>query len=229
MTESTLPLANITHSMQEPIQRYSERVRELGKDNSLALIVFGAIVAGTFNPRFHTARSVVVLQTIDLEMLRALANEGTKLGKSSIAAPLIMTPDYIRASVDTFPLEFLEIQQRHMCVFGSDYFESLSFNETHIRLQCERELKTMLIGMRQGLLAAAGREKLFGTIEADVADRLMRTLRGLLWLHGQREPNAWTSNCCRGRTQHETFLNRNSASHPRGRESRLGGVSIAIS
>ena len=46
----------------------------------------------------------------------------------------------------------------------------------------------MLIGMRQGLLTAAGREKLFETIEADVADRLMRTLRGLLWLHGQREP-----------------------------------------
>ena len=138
MSENTLPSANITHSMQEPIRRYSERVRELGKDNSLALILFGAIVAGTFNSRLHAARSVVVLQTIDLEMLRALANEGAKLGKSNIAAPLIMTPDYIQASADTFPLEFIEIQQRHVCVFGSDYFESLVFDETYIRLQCER-------------------------------------------------------------------------------------------
>ena len=39
--------------------------------------------------------------------------------------------------------------------------------------------------MRQGLLAAAGREKLFGGMEGDIAERLIRTLRGLLWLHGQ--------------------------------------------
>ena len=100
-----------------------------------------------------------------------------------IAAPLIMTPEYIDASVDVFPLEFIEIQQRHFCVFGPDHFEGLSFDHTHVRLQCERELKTLLISMRQALLSAAGHEKLFKTIEADVADRLMRTLRGLLWLH----------------------------------------------
>ena len=41
--------------------------------------------------------------------------------------------------------------------------------------------------MRQALLASAGREKALGAIEADVIERLMRTLRGLLWLHGQKE------------------------------------------
>ena len=47
-----------------------------------------------------------------------------------------------------------------------------------------------LIGLRQGLLAAAGREKVLGRIEADVTDALMRTLRSLLWLKGQKEAMA---------------------------------------
>ena len=72
-------------------------------------------------------------------------------------------------------------------MFGPDHFDGLSFDHTHVRLQCERELKTLLISMRQALLSAAGHEKLFKTIEADVADRLMRTLRGLLWLHEKKE------------------------------------------
>ena len=70
---------------------------------------------------------------------------------------------------------------------GNENRFEFTFEDAHVRHQCERELKTILIAMRQGLLAAAGREKLFGTIESDVAERLVRTLRGLLWLHGQRE------------------------------------------
>lgn len=187
MTADIGGLDQIFASMREPIRKYAENVQALAGANGLALTVFGSIAAGSFNPATHTARSVVVLESIDLEMLRRLAKDGAKLGKSKIAAPLIMTPEYITASVDTFPLELIEIQQRHICIFGQDYFEELAFEEAHIRLQCERESKTILIAMRQGLLAAAGREKLFAMIEADVAERLVRTLRGLLWLHGQRE------------------------------------------
>jgi len=187
MPNPSLNLNGIVISMQDHIRRYADRIRELGESNTLALTVFGSIAAGTFDPGRHTARSVLVLQTVDLEMLRHLAKDGAKLGKARIAAPLVMTPEYIEASVDTFPLEFLEIQQRHLCVFGSDHFKDLQFESSCVRLECERELKTLLISMRQALLSAAGHEKLFKTIEADVTDRLMRSLRGLLWLHDQKE------------------------------------------
>ncbi|MFQ5990945.1 MAG: hypothetical protein ACE5NA_00790 [Nitrospiraceae bacterium] len=186
-SDAATALDRIPVAMRDPIQRYADSVRELAGANVLALTVFGSLAAGSFNPTKHTARSVVVLQTVDLEMLRQFAKQGARLGKARIAAPLIMTPEYIRASADSFPLEFIEIHQCHVCVFGPDYFNDLVFDAAHIRLQCERELKTILIGMRQGLLAAAGREKLFSTIETDVAERLVRTLRGLLWLHGQTQ------------------------------------------
>ncbi len=194
MTEEQSDLADLAYldrlpaSMRQPIQSYAQRVQAMAGPNALALTLFGALAAGTFDPKRHTARSVLVLQTVDLELLRLLAKEGPRLGKARIAAPLIMTPDYIKGSADSFPLELLEIQQRHLCVFGPDYFEELAIQENHIRLQCERELKSILIGMRQALLAAAGKDKLLSEIEADVAERLIRTLRGLLWLHGQRDP-----------------------------------------
>jgi hypothetical protein len=121
-------------------------------------------------------------------MLRELAGRGTVLGKSHIAAPLVMTPEYIAASLDTFPLELLEIHQNHLVLFGEDHFSDLSFDDGHVRLQCERELKTVLIALRQGLLAAAGREKFVGALVVDAAEGLMRTLRGMLWLRGQKDP-----------------------------------------
>ncbi len=188
MTEEKTYVDLVPASMRQPLERYAQSVRALAGDNALGLTLFGSIAAGTFDSKLHTARSVVVLRTVDLEVLRRLAKDGPRLGKARIAAPLIMTPDYIKGSADSFPLEFLEIQQRHICVFGQDYFEELSLQDHHIRLQCERELKTVLIGMRQALLAAAGQDKRLSEVETDVAERLVRTMRGLLWLHGRREP-----------------------------------------
>ncbi len=185
MTHPAMNLERVVSDMQEPMKRFIDRVQTLGGVNCLAVIGVGAIATSGFDPARHVARSVLVLETIDLAMLRELAKDGAKLGKARIAAPLIMTPVYIAGSLDTFPLEFLEIRQCHVCFVGTDYFADVSFEERHVRLQCERELKTILIAMRQGLLAAAGREKLFGAMEGDIAERLIRTLRGLLWLHGQ--------------------------------------------
>ena len=187
MIPSMMNVDHVVDHMQEPLTKYLDRVQTLAGANCLAIIGFGTIATSGFDPAKHIARSVIVLDKIDLAMLRELAKDGAKLGKARIAAPLIMTPVYINGSLDAFPLELLEIHQCHVCFVGTDYFTELAFDERHLRLQCERELKTILIGMRQGLLAAAGREKLFGAMEGDVAERLLRTLRGLLWLHGQDE------------------------------------------
>ena len=176
--------------MPEPIRRYAETLKELAGDNARSLTLFGTVAADTFNPRSHTARSVFVVGAVDLEMLRRLARQGPRLGKARIAAPLIMTPEYIDASLDTFPLEFLEIAQHRVCVFGEDYFQGLSLQAADVRHQCEREIKTIQLGMRQALLAAAGRDKTLSTVEVDVGERLLRSLRGLLWLHGDTEPRA---------------------------------------
>jgi hypothetical protein len=187
MAEELAGMSRVTESMRKPIEDYTHLLRQLAGSNAKALTLFGAIAAGSFDASRHTARSVLVVRQVDLQMLRQLATHGAKLGKVNIAAPLIMTPEYIKASLDTFPLELLEIKQQHLTVFGDDYFEDLSFDDAHVRLQCERELKAILIGLRQGLLAAAGREKFVGALEMDVGEGLLRTLRGLLWLKGQTD------------------------------------------
>ncbi len=181
-------LQKIVEPMSGPIQRFANLVDQTFGSNMKSLTCFGTVVGGPFDASRHTARSCLVLDAVDLIALRRLAGEGTKLGKAAIAAPLIMTPDYIKSSLDTFPVELLNIKLHHATLTGEDLFEALDFEDAHIRLQCERELKTTLIGLRQGLLASAGRDNFIGALEVDAADTLMGTLRAMLWLKGTREP-----------------------------------------
>lgn len=184
MTQTPDATRSVPHSIRDTIDMYVQLFRELAGDNVKALTLYGAVASDSFKPERQAVRNVAVLGKVDLDLLRKIANNGTKLGKANIAAPLIMTADYIASSLDTFPLEFIEICQTSINLFGDDHFADLTFEPTHIRLQCERELKTTLIGLRQGLLAAAGKEKMLGTLEMGVAEGLLRTLRGLLWLKG---------------------------------------------
>jgi hypothetical protein len=177
----------LSEPLRQPIRQYATRLQELAGPRVLALTIYGAASAGTFDPRRHIIRNAVVFDAISLDIVRQLAQEGKHLGKDRIAAPLVFTPADLHDSCDTFPLEFLEIQQQHATIFGQDYFAPLTLAAADVRLQCERELKVLLIGMHQGLLASGGREQKLKKLGDDLTEHLMRTLRGVLWLTGLRE------------------------------------------
>lgn len=183
-------LSMVTPSMRAPLREYADLLAGLGGDNLMGLTAFGAVLGEYFDPQRMTAGTVMVLREIDLGLLRRIAEHGPKLGSKRITAPLVMTPAYITSSLDTFPLELLEIHQRHLTLLGEDHFETLKIEPDHLRLQCEQEFKRILIRLRQGLLAAGTREDVLDELVLDVGQHLLRTLRGLLWLKDQKEPLA---------------------------------------
>jgi hypothetical protein len=148
----------------------------------LGMVLYGAVLDAGFDERRSAATSAVVLRHIELETLRRLGEQGVRWGRRGIAAPLVLTPEFIESSCDSFPLELLEIKQNHVTLVGEDHFTPLELKREHVRLQCERELKRIKMRMRQGLLAAAGRDALLAELEADIGLHVVRTMRGMLWL-----------------------------------------------
>lgn len=174
-----LPAAHV-----EGFRELAETLLRLAGDNLVGLSAFGGWLVNDPFYEGTPARSVAVLQKIDLKVLDELASSGARLGKRNLSAPLMMTPDYIKASCDVFPLELLEIQQSHALTCGEDHFAGLEFERDDVRLQCEREFKGELIQLRQGLLAAAGKHRMLAELCRGCAVRIVRMLRGVLHLGG---------------------------------------------
>lgn len=193
MVDQQQGLGTINEPIRPAVGRYIELIKQLAGTEARGLTLYGPVLAPDFDTHKHAVSSVLVLGAIDLNLLRRIATEGLRLGKERIAAPLVMTPAYITESCDTFPLELLEIKQRHLTVQGDDHFDDLTFDAQHIRLQCEREFKRILIRLRQGVLAAAGKEKMLADLESDIGVHLLRTLRGFLWLKDKKEYQAPSS------------------------------------
>jgi hypothetical protein len=147
--------------------------------------VTGSALTADFDPRTADIHSVIVLQHMELDFLKLLAPLGKKYGKKGIAAPLIMTPDYIRSSLDVFPIEFFDLKLLHRTIHGEDLLENLEIGMADLRQQCERELKSHLIGLRQGYLSAAGDRKILAEgFLSHTYSRYLPLFRGVIYLLG---------------------------------------------
>jgi len=125
--------------------------RALGQ-NLEALLVYGSAAVGDYDPKTSDLNLLAILKTVDLETLDLVRKFMKSLAKFRVAAPLLMTREHIRTSTDVFPIEFLEIKEKHRMLLGDDPFAELEINTRNLRHECEHELKGRIIRLRQSYL-----------------------------------------------------------------------------
>jgi hypothetical protein len=177
-----LDVTRLPANVQDSFRELAQLIQTLAPEALLSLTPFGGWLADDPLYADTPARSVAVMSAFDLRVLDQLGREGVQFGKRGLAAPLVMTPEYIAAVCDVFPLELLEIRELHETVLGEDPFASLRFERRDVRLQCERELRSELIQLRHGLVAVAGKHKELTPLCRNAAERTARVLRGVLLL-----------------------------------------------
>ncbi len=179
-----LRLEGLRQQICEAVRGFAERLGAVLGDNLRSVTVVGSSLTDDFVAGESDINTVIVLEQQRPDSLRAIAGMAKSMSKRRLAAPLLMTADYIERSRDVFGIEFLDLQLTHKTILGADPFEKLTFGKGDVRLQCERELKATLIRLRQGYIASAGNRKLVRDILASAAGGLVPLLRAMLWLRG---------------------------------------------
>ena len=168
--------------IQDLVKDFAERLLTALGDNLQSITVVGSSLTEDFRPGTSDINTVLVLDKQTTESLNAIASLAKPVSRKKLSPPLLMTKSYIERSQDVFGVEFLDFQLAHKTIMGNDPFASLSFDKKDVRLQCERELKAMLIRLRQGYIAAAANKKLVRDILISTAKGMAPILRAMLWL-----------------------------------------------
>jgi hypothetical protein len=163
-----------------------QKVAGLCGERLESLCLIGAALTPDWRPG-RPIHQVMVFTQDDLDLIGRLGALGPGAVKLGLAAPLLISTSLIRSSLDTFPLEWLEISTSHALLLGRDPFQDLSFAREHVRLQCERECAVLCISLRQRLLRGPmGMDQPL----VDLAEHALRVLGGMLYLEHQRCPAA---------------------------------------
>ncbi|MBI4564153.1 MAG: hypothetical protein HY716_05615 [Planctomycetes bacterium] len=166
-----------------------DRVRPFITDVAGALgeHLVGAAVTGKAalqGPDFDAGRieTILVCDELSVRHVEIVAPMGKKHGKKGLAAPLILSATYIEESKDVFPLEFFNIKLIRATVHGRDVFADLDIAPEDLRRQCEREIRTFLIRLRQGYLSSAGEGRALEEVVREASVNFGAIVRGVLHL-----------------------------------------------
>ncbi len=158
------------------------------KDGVLSVHAVGSVLTPDFKPDQSDINSLVVVADINLKLLDFFVSLGKKHKNCGVAAPVLMTPEYITSSLDVFPIEFLNFREIHQTMFGDDVLAALQINTEHLRLQCEREVKSKLLWLHQGYISALGDRSFLVRRLLDSITGFFPVLRAILFLGGREMP-----------------------------------------
>ncbi|OPY92186.1 MAG: hypothetical protein A4E73_01386 [Syntrophaceae bacterium PtaU1.Bin231] len=174
---------------EEIFPEFREDFEGLFGSELVAIILYGSGAAGRYVPGRSDINFLVVLTETGMERIDRAVDAVNRWRKRGVATPLFMTPAYVQDSLDSYPIEFLNMKREHVLVCGQDVLADLTFEPVHLRLQIERELKGKILHLRTGFLEAEGKAgKLRELIRVSLT-AFLSLFTALLYLKGDEVPS----------------------------------------
>ncbi len=145
-------LEKLSAQVAQVVQSFGQELLAKGEQNVVSLVIYGSATGSDFVPERSNINLLVVLERLSFAELSDYVKIIAKFSKKKLVAPLFLTKEHIKSSLDVFPIEFLEIKDNHLVIYGGDVFADIVIKPEDLRLQCEREIKSRLIRIRQAYI-----------------------------------------------------------------------------
>ncbi len=154
----------------------------------LSAYLTGSVLSQGFDAEKSRVNLLIVARTLGMGELTAIHDALPTSKKPPHFEPLFLTRSQIEKSLDVFPIEWLEIQERHLLMEGDDVFATVQVPRTYLRLQCEHELRGKHIRLRQGYLTSGKDTVVLERLLRESASSFATLFRTLLRLSGESPP-----------------------------------------
>lgn len=176
----SLKLESLRLELRDVIRSYIIRLLDIHKENIISIVLYGSATGKGFIPKKSDINLVVILKDLEFKHLKSTL-ELIKYGISKrIAVPLMLPLSHIESSKDAFPVEFIEIKENNILLYGKDIFSDLAIDERNIELFCKREIEGKLIRLRQAYLEIGLNKKGIETLMKESMHSLIPVFRALL-------------------------------------------------
>jgi hypothetical protein len=152
-------MSKIPKKPAEIFPEITDDFRKIFGDDLLSIILYGSGATHDYVPGKSDLNFLVVLSEKGIEKLQQVSDTVHRWKKRNVATPLFITKSFIAGSLDSYPIEFLNMKRNHTLVFGEDALSALSFDPEHIRLQLERELKGKILHLQTRFVETEGKTK----------------------------------------------------------------------
>ena len=205
--------------VKEELNGLVEDLRATHGENLASVVLYGSAAAGDQNELRSDYNLLIALHRItpeDLRQAQAPMREWQRLGHP---LPVYFTVEELSDAADVFPIEFHQMANARVVLYGHDPFEFVKLSSANLRHQTEYELRSKLIQLRRLYIPASLSIEKLCDLMSDSLSSFAALFRAVLILHGQEAPIA-KPDCVRATAQ---LLRLDPASFERIFQFRAGG------
>jgi hypothetical protein len=169
-------------------RRWLEPVRAALGPDFVAAYLTGSVLSEGFDPKHSHINLLVIARALEGPRLDAMARALPAQRRQPFIEPLFLTRAQIEHSLDSFPIEWIEIQERRLRIEGDDVFGEIEVPGTYLRLQCEHELRGKHIRLRQTYVLHHTDSAVLARALRASASGFATLLRTMLRLRGESPP-----------------------------------------
>lgn len=170
------------------IESYLNELLKIHQGNIISIFLCGEAAGTDYVHKVSNINLFIILEKLKFQDLQKSLKVVSKGINKKITVPLFLTRKHIETSTDVFPIEFLEMKENHLLLYGKNLLGSLEINPANIRLFCEEQIKGKLIRIRQAYLEIGLKRKGIEALLKESLSSLTPVFRNLIRLKGKTPP-----------------------------------------
>ncbi|HKM67376.1 MAG TPA: nucleotidyltransferase domain-containing protein [Candidatus Acidoferrum sp.] len=177
--------------MEAKLTELVGRLKEAAGKNLESVILYGSAARGDFHPGTSDLNVMCTLVSMDfaeLQLLTPAVHWWTHEMREP--APLFFLSEELRSSTDVFAIEALDAKKSHQVLFGKDPVAGLEIPMNLHRVEVERDLRLLLLKLRQHVLHAGRNELELTSVLKKTISSARTLLRHTLIAFGEEPPVA---------------------------------------
>jgi predicted nucleotidyltransferase len=170
------------------VDEFVGQLRGAFGDELRAVVLYGSAASGEQRSPGAGSDLLVLVDSLQLSRLEAVGATVKAWTEAGNPVPFILTVEEWRRSVDVFPMEYVDILERHRVLHGDPPFGATRVDPVHLRHELEHEAMGALLHLRKGALAAGGDGRNRLQLLEVSKGTVLAVLRATLRLHGETPP-----------------------------------------
>jgi hypothetical protein len=176
--------------VQQALNGFVEDLRATHGENLASVVLYGSAAGddrAELQSDYHLLIALNRITPEDLRLAQAPAREWQRLG---YPLPVYFTVEELSDAGDVFPIEFHQMANARIVVYGRDPFEFVTLSDANLRHQTEYELRSKLIQLRRHYIPASTSIQKLCDLMSDSLSTFAELFRAVMLLHGQQAPVA---------------------------------------
>lgn len=158
-------------------------------DGLIGAVFYGSAASHEYSAGRSDINLALFLKDNSISRLRSCVEIQKKWSRKNVSVPLFLTREYIMSSLDTFPIEFLDMQNCYRLLYGEDVLSTIEIEKSYLRLQCERELKGVMLHLRSEFIRTENRAYLIRNLLSSSMRKLIPVFKAILVLNDHKIPS----------------------------------------